>query len=385
MGDERADKDGPDVSIAVPNLPGGSRDEFDAEAYLKANPDVAAAIARGAFGGDPYQHWLQFGQREGRTFPKKGNSGASSSGSGAASSSGSGAGGGSFRDRVTETIKAAYPTKSKDAAWLAQQVAYFEAKNASKELMGNGQPADEAYWLKRAAGWQAGGSDVAEAGDYSPGGKYGPGSEASTRSGGSFSSLLGGGDGPDPFGYTNGSLLTPWLEEHKNLYGDAPTFKPIEDFQAPTPKELESFKLPTWQEVLANDPGVQFRIDQGEKQLQNSAAAKGVLYHGNTLKGILDYGQEAASQEYGAAANRALGVAGFNNDATQTNNTNRFNAASVPYQYKFNQNLASNAQNASAYDKNVSNSFSQYLQRYNQFRNNQNDQYSRLVGLSSLG
>lgn len=33
---------------------------FDPDAYLKANPDVAAA------GRDPLKHWLEFGQREGR-------------------------------------------------------------------------------------------------------------------------------------------------------------------------------------------------------------------------------------------------------------------------------------------------------------------------------
>lgn len=41
---------------APPKLP---RD-FDPEAYLKANPDVAAA------GADPVEHWLEFGHREGR-------------------------------------------------------------------------------------------------------------------------------------------------------------------------------------------------------------------------------------------------------------------------------------------------------------------------------
>jgi hypothetical protein len=41
---------------AATKLPRG----FDAQAYLKANPDVAAA------GADPARHWLEFGQYEGR-------------------------------------------------------------------------------------------------------------------------------------------------------------------------------------------------------------------------------------------------------------------------------------------------------------------------------
>jgi hypothetical protein len=39
---------------------------FDSAAYLKANPDVAAAIAKGEF-PDAYSHYTQYGQAEGRT------------------------------------------------------------------------------------------------------------------------------------------------------------------------------------------------------------------------------------------------------------------------------------------------------------------------------
>lgn len=40
---------------------------FNAQAYMAANPDVASAIRSGGFGGDPYAHWLEYGQQEGRT------------------------------------------------------------------------------------------------------------------------------------------------------------------------------------------------------------------------------------------------------------------------------------------------------------------------------
>lgn len=52
------------------------------------------------------------------------------------------------------------------------------------------------------------------------------------------------------------------------------------------------------------DPGYSFRLSEGMKALQNSAAARGTLLSGNTLKGIQNYGQEAASQEYNNAFNR---------------------------------------------------------------------------------
>lgn len=52
------------------------------------------------------------------------------------------------------------------------------------------------------------------------------------------------------------------------------------------------------------DPSYQFRLDQGEGALQASAAARGGLLNGGTLKAISDYGQNAASQEYASAYNR---------------------------------------------------------------------------------
>lgn len=58
--------------------------------------------------------------------------------------------------------------------------------------------------------------------------------------------------------------------------------------------------------TMQNDPGYQFRLNEGLKALQASAAARGVLNSGGTLKGIEDYGQNYASQEYGNVFNRAL-------------------------------------------------------------------------------
>jgi hypothetical protein len=62
------------------------------------------------------------------------------------------------------------------------------------------------------------------------------------------------------------------------------------------------------------DPGYGFRIKEGMKGLQNSAAARGLLSSGSTLKGITDYSQGQASQEYGNAYQRY-----------QTNRANQLN------------------------------------------------------------
>jgi type II secretory pathway pseudopilin PulG len=52
------------------------------------------------------------------------------------------------------------------------------------------------------------------------------------------------------------------------------------------------------------DPGYQFRLKEGMKGLESSAAARGNLLSGGTLKGIQRYGQDMASQEYQNAFNR---------------------------------------------------------------------------------
>jgi hypothetical protein len=52
------------------------------------------------------------------------------------------------------------------------------------------------------------------------------------------------------------------------------------------------------------DPGYAFRMSEGMKALERSAAARGGLMSGATLKGITRFGQDAASQEYQNAFNR---------------------------------------------------------------------------------
>jgi hypothetical protein len=56
------------------------------------------------------------------------------------------------------------------------------------------------------------------------------------------------------------------------------------------------------------DPGYQFRMDEGIKAIDRSAAARGGLNSGRTLKALSRFGQDTASGEYQNAYNR------FNND-----------------------------------------------------------------------
>jgi len=62
------------------------------------------------------------------------------------------------------------------------------------------------------------------------------------------------------------------------------------------------------------DPGYGFRMSEGLKALDRSAASRGNLLSGSTLKGATRYSQDLASQEYNNAYNRYVG-----NQATQRN------------------------------------------------------------------
>ena len=57
-------------------------------------------------------------------------------------------------------------------------------------------------------------------------------------------------------------------------------------------------------EMFKTDPGYAFRMSEGMKALERSAAARGNLLSGATLKGAQRYGQDLASQEFQNAFNR---------------------------------------------------------------------------------
>lgn len=61
---------------------------------------------------------------------------------------------------------------------------------------------------------------------------------------------------------------------------------------------------------FTRDPGYQFRMDQGQQAIERSAAARGGVMNGGTLKSLQRYGQDYASGEYNNAYSR------WNNDQT---------------------------------------------------------------------
>jgi hypothetical protein len=69
-------------------------------------------------------------------------------------------------------------------------------------------------------------------------------------------------------------------------------------------------------DTLDSDKGFQFRLKQGQQAIERSAAARGTLVSGGTLKGIADYSQDLASTEYGKAFDRARTTFQMNRDNT---------------------------------------------------------------------
>lgn len=66
------------------------------------------------------------------------------------------------------------------------------------------------------------------------------------------------------------------------------------------------------------DPGYQFALDEGQKAIERSAAARGNLLSGSTLKELERFSQGVADQRYGDYWNRLANMAGVGQTATNT-------------------------------------------------------------------
>lgn len=107
------------------------------------------------------------------------------------------------------------------------------------------------------------------------------------------------------------------------------------------------------------DPGYDFRMREGQKSVENSAAARGMQLSGATLKAMQRFGQDFASNEYGKASDR------FSADRSFAANEygNAFNRLSADRSFGADQMNSS----------------------YNRFNTNTTNQYNRLAGVAGTG
>jgi hypothetical protein len=95
----------------------------------------------------------------------------------------------------------------------------------------------------------------------------------------------------------NLALLQPYIDAGGTTLGQIMSgLQPGGEFNTPfTADMMEQY-----------DPGYAFRLEQGQKAIERSAAARGVQLTGGTLKDLVDYEQGAASSEYQNAFNRYM-------------------------------------------------------------------------------
>ena len=111
-------------------------------------------------------------------------------------------------------------------------------------------------------------------------------------------------------------------------------------------------------------PGYQFRLQEGMKAIQNSAAARGGLRSGATMKSLNNYAQGEASQEYGNEWNRLAGLAGVGQTATGSTaqaGANYANGAANAYTNAGNARASAYQNTGNAINQGVGNVASAYL------------------------
>lgn len=88
----------------------------------------------------------------------------------------------------------------------------------------------------------------------------------------------------------------PWLEAGRSSLGEL--LRQMQGGQFETPYQRFDGSM------LATDPGYQFRMAEGQKALERSASARGMLNSGGALKSLSRYSQGLASDEFQNAFGR---------------------------------------------------------------------------------
>lgn len=78
--------------------------------------------------------------------------------------------------------------------------------------------------------------------------------------------------------------------------------------------------------VAVDDPGAAWRLSQGTRALEHSAAARGTYFTPNTMRSLVDYNQNMAGQDYAGAFNRAQQAFTLNQNTAQQGYDNKRDA-----------------------------------------------------------
>lgn len=187
-----------------------------------------------------------------------------------------------------------------------------------------------------------------------------------------------------------GPLFEPYRGQYQApVFGDR--FKklmeligPAPAFDAPAIPEIAPFTGVTKDEFY-QDPSFEIRKGIGEKALLNSKAAQGLARSGGTLKDLMDYNQNFASQEYGNVHNRKYQGWQGNADVTLRRSGMEQERARSMYEPRLFE--WSTKARIAPESENRAEDFArqQYLDDYGMYRDRQSDIFSRLKWLSEFG
>lgn len=176
---------------------------------------------------------------------------------------------------------------------------------------------------------------------------------------------------------TVGGLLTPFGGTMPTVPSGTDYLPTLPVFTPPSYTPPPAYASPTAESVL-NEPGYQFRLSEGERALQQSAAARGVLNTGGTLKNILGYGQNFASGEYSAADQRE------HNNYLTNYNTQYVDPYAIAYKGavdafapKMQGYQTQSAASQHASDLTYQNLYEQYLQKFRQFTDQRDSTFDK--------
>ena len=114
-------------------------------------------------------------------------------------------------------------------------------------------------------------------------------------------------------------------------------FNPGAQFQSPGGAvDFRDFEAPSWEQAQQR-PGYQFRLQEGQRALENAASAGGMLRSGNTWKDLMKYGQEYATSEYDKEYGKALGEHQLSYQQALQTDRDRYGRALGEYQMGYGQ------------------------------------------------
>lgn len=192
----------------------------------------------------------------------------------------------------------------------------------------------------------------------------------------------------DPVDNSGGPDLTDILAPFKGQFqfqrapiaGVPPAFHP----SRPMPI-FKAFANPTLEEAK-NEPGFQLANQMGVQGIENSAAGRGLLRSGGTLKDILQYNQNFGNQNYQNVYNRDFNTWQANEQGDLGNWLTGFKGDLDTYNTNYQTQFKDPFQNALASTSmDNANDWQNFLQQYQIFTNNQKWPYQVLSDQQKIG